>query len=105
LVPADNSFVLIQQTSDATAYVTMVSKVDQVYLAGDVNGGLVKIDNLKQQYDTMIAAFKAAIAAGFGALAGLDGGASLSAFNSAAASIQNLNKTTLENTTVKHGNG
>jgi hypothetical protein len=53
----------------------------------------------------MIASFKAAISAGFTALSGLDGGASLSAFNSAAASVINLNKTTLENTKVKHGNG
>jgi hypothetical protein len=95
----------VQQTSQATAYVSMVSKVDQIYLAGDANGGLVKIDDLKLQYDTMIASFKAAISAGFTALSGLDGGASLSAFNSAAASVINLNKTTLENTKVKHGNG
>jgi uncharacterized membrane protein YjjP (DUF1212 family) len=105
LIPKDNSVVIVQQTSQATAYVSMVSKVDQIYLAGDANGGLVKIDDLKLQYDTMIASFKAAISAGFTALSGLDGGASLSAFNSAAASVINLNKTTLENTKVKHGNG
>jgi hypothetical protein len=105
LIPTDNSVVIVQQTSQATAYVSMVSKVDQIYLAGDANGGLVKIDDLKLQYDTMIASFKAAISAGFTALSGLDGGASLSAFNSAAASVINLNKTTLENTKVKHGNG
>jgi len=105
LIPKDGSVVIVQQTSQATAYVSMVSKVDQIYLAGDANGGLVKIDDLKLQYDTMIASFKAAISAGFTALSGLDGGASLSAFNSAAASVINLNKTTLENTKVKHGNG
>ena len=105
LIPKDGSVVIVQQTSQATAYVSMVSKVDQIYLAGDANGGLVKIDDLKLQYDTMIASFKAAISAGFTAISGLDGGASLSAFNSAAASVINLNKTTLENTKVKHGNG
>jgi hypothetical protein len=105
LIPKDGSVVIVQQTSQATAYVSMVSKVDQIYLAGDANGGLIKIDDLKLQYDTMIASFKAAISAGFTALSGLDGGASLSAFNSAAASVINLNKTTLENTKVKHGNG
>jgi hypothetical protein len=105
LIPKDNSVVIVQQTSQATAYVSMVSEVDQIYLAGDANGGLVKIDDLKLQYDTMIASFKAAISAGFTALSGLDGGVSLSAFNSAAASVINLNKTTLENNTVKHGNG
>jgi hypothetical protein len=105
LIPKDGSVVIVQQTSQATAYVSMVSKVDQIYLAGDANGGLVKVDDLKLQYDTMIASFKAAIAAGFTALSGLDSGASLSAFNAAAASVINLNKTTLENTKVKHGNG
>lgn len=105
LIPANNSVVMVQQTSQSTAYVTMVSKVDQIYLAGDVNGGLVKIDDLKSQYDAMVAAFKVAIAAGFGALSALDGGASLSAFNASASSVLNLNKTTLQNTKVKHGNG
>lgn len=105
LIPANNSVVIVQQTSQATAYVSMVSKVDQVYIAGDANGGLVKIDDLKLQYDAMVAAFKAAIGAGFGALNALDGGVSLTAFNTAASSVLNLNKTTLENTTVKHGNG
>lgn len=105
LIPADKSVVIVQQTSQATAYVSMVSKVDQIYLAGDANGGLVKIDDLKSQYDAMVAAFKVAIAAGFSALSGLDGGASLSAFNASASSVLNLNKTTLENQTVKHGNG
>lgn len=105
LIPADNSVVIVQQISSTNAYVSMVSKVDQIYLAGDVNGGLIKIDNLKTQYDTMVAAFKTAIAAGFSALSGLDSGASLAAFNASATSILNLNKTTLENTKVKHGNG
>jgi hypothetical protein len=43
LIPKDGSVVIVQQTSQATAYVSMVSKVDQVYLAGDINGGLVKV--------------------------------------------------------------
>jgi hypothetical protein len=43
LIPANNSVVIVQQTSQANAYVSMVSKVDQVYLAGDINGGLVKV--------------------------------------------------------------
>lgn len=105
LVPKVGSFVVVTQMSETTSCVVMVSDVSQVYIAGDENGGLVKIDNLKTQYDTMISAFKAAIGAGFSALSGLDGGASLAAFNSAASSVQNLNKTTLENTKVKHGNG
>jgi hypothetical protein len=81
----------------------MVSEVDQIYLNGENNGGLIKIDNLKSQYDAGIAAIKAACVAGFTALSGLDSGVSLSAFNAAAASIQNLNLTPLQNNTVKHG--
>ena len=105
LIPKDGSIVIVNQVSDANAFVSMVSDVDQIYLAGDVNGGLVKINDLKTQYDTMVNGFKAAISAGFTALSGLDGGASLSAFNSAASSILLLNKTTLENTKIQHGNG
>lgn len=103
LIPKNNSVCYVTQSSDTTAFVSMVSEVDQIYLNGDGNGGLIKIDNLKSQYDANIAAIKAACVAAFTALSGLDGGASLSAFNAAAASIQNLNKTTLENTSVKHG--
>lgn len=73
-----------------------------IQLGGVSNGGLVKIDNLKTQYDAGIAAIKAAVAAGFSAQAGIDGGVGLSAFNTAAASIANLNKTPLQNTDVKH---
>ena len=103
LIPANNSVVVVTQTSDANGFVSMVSEVQQIYLNGDNNGGLVKIDNLKTQYDAGIAAIKAACVAAFTALSGLDAGASLAAFNAAAASIQNLNKIPLENTTVKHG--
>jgi hypothetical protein len=103
LIPKNNSIIIICQTSETSAFVSMVSEVDQIYLNGENNGGLIKIDNLKSQYDAGIAAIKAACAAGFSALSGLDGGASLSAFNAAAASIQNLNLTPLQNNTVKHG--
>jgi hypothetical protein len=42
LVPKNNSIVIVQQTSEATAYVSMVSEVQEIYLAGVDNGGLVK---------------------------------------------------------------
>lgn len=103
LIPKNNSIIIVTQLSETDAFVSMVSTVDQIYLNGDGNGGLIKIDNLKSQYDAGIAAIKAACADGFFALSGLDGGASLSAFNAAAAAIQNLNITPLENNTVKHG--
>jgi hypothetical protein len=46
LIPKDESIVIVTQLSDATAYVSMVSDVDQIYLAGDDNGGLVKVSEL-----------------------------------------------------------
>jgi hypothetical protein len=72
-------------------------------LNGDTHGGLIKIDNLKTQYDANFNAVKTACVAAFTALAALDGSASLNAFNAASSAITALNKTSLENTKVKHG--
>lgn len=105
IIPKVNSKVLVSFLSDQIGFVSMFSGVSEIRLNGVVNGGLIKIDNLKTQYDANVAAIKAACVAGFTALSGLDSGASLSAFNASATAILNLNKTTLENTTVKHGNG
>lgn len=110
--PQVDSVVIIARTAKNEPFILKESDLElyllianSIQLNGDDFGGVVKIDNLKTQYDAMVAAFKVAIAAGFSALSGLDGGASLAAFNASAASVSNLNKTTLENTKVKHGNG
>lgn len=103
LKPVQNSVVMVTLTSESTGFVSMVSDIDSIQLNSDNLGGLVKIDNLKLQYDANIAAIKAACVAAFTALSGLDSGASLAAFNSAATSILDLDKTALENTKVKHG--
>lgn len=72
-------------------------------------GGLIKIDDLKTQWDANInatgAAIKAALTVIDTALNALASGSgqSLNAFNTAATSIQSLNKTTLENSKIKHG--
>lgn len=107
LIPANNSVVIVQQTSQATAYVSMVSKVDQIYLAGDANGGLVKVqvlnaalNNLQTEINTLKVAITALIAAGY---APIDGGAALSTFTSLV--LPQINISQIENTTVKHGNG
>lgn len=105
IIPEVGSKVIVSFESDQIGFVSMFSGVSEIRLNGVVNGGLIKIDDLKTQYDANIAAIKAACVAGFTALSGLDGGASLTAFNSSATSILNLNKGTLENTTVLHGNG
>ena len=104
IIPEDNSLVGVTMVSNTVGFISFFSQVKEIYLRGDENGGLIKINDLKTQYDSMITGFKAAIAAGFTALSGIDSGASLAAFNASAAAVVVLNKTTLENTTVKHGN-
>jgi hypothetical protein len=106
LIPANGSLVIIQQTSQANAYVTMVSKVDQVYLAGDANGGLVKVQVLNaalNNLQTEINTLKIAITALMAGYAPIDGGVALSTFTSLV--LPQINILQIENTTVKHGNG
>ena len=106
LIPANNSVVIVQQTSQATAYVSMVSKVDQIYLAGDANGGLVKVQVLNtalNNLQTEINTLKIAITALMAGYAPIDGGAALSTFT--ALVLPQINISQIENQTVKHGNG
>jgi hypothetical protein len=107
LIPANDSVVIVQQTSQATAYVSMVSKVDQVYIAGDANGGLVKVqvlnaalNNLQTEINTLKALTGTAIAVYSGIL---DSGVSAATFN--AAVLPQINISQIENTKVLHGNG
>lgn len=46
LIPTDGSIVVISQLNSFDAYVSMVSDVDQIYLNGDGEGGLVKVNDL-----------------------------------------------------------
>ena len=106
LIPKDNSVVIVQQTSQATAYVSMVSKVDQIYLAGDANGGLVKVQVLNaalNNLQTEINTLKIAITALMAGYAPIDGGAALGVFTSLV--LPQINISQIENNTVKHGNG
>lgn len=106
LIPADKSVVIVQQTSQATAYVSMVSKVDQIYLAGDANGGLVKVQVLNaalNNLQTEINTLKVAITALMAGYAPIDGGVALSTFT--ALVLPQINISQIENQTVKHGNG
>ena len=106
LIPANDSVVIVQQTSQATAYVSMVSKVDQVYIAGDANGGLVKVQVLNaalNNLQTEINTLKIAITALMAGYAPIDGGVALSTFT--ALVLPQINISQIENTTVKHGNG
>ncbi len=93
---------------DNLPFVRMYSEVETIMLKSDTFGGLIKIDDLKTQSDTQHNAIKAAIIA---ALTPLDAqlialgqaGGGVAALNGAWASVLALNKTTLENTNVKHG--
>ena len=107
LIPTSDSVVIVQQTSQANAYLTMVSKVDQVYIAGDANGGLVKVqvlnaalNNLQTEINTLKTLTGTAIAVYSGIL---DSGVSAATFN--AAVLPQINITNIENTKVLHGNG
>ena len=94
LIPANGSVVIVQQTSQATAYVSMVSKVDQVYLAGDANGGLVKVIPLVTKLNTIEAQLNAIGVWGLTVTPPL--------------TLPPLTPTTIteiSNNTVKHGNG
>lgn len=46
LEPKDGSIVIVTETSNTTAFVSMVSEVGQIYLNGDNEGGLVKVNDL-----------------------------------------------------------
>lgn len=93
LIPTDNSVVIVQQTSQSTAYVSMVSNVDQIYLAGDVNGGLVKVTELTAKLNQLVTQ----IAANFEAIA--------ATYPYATVPLTPFSPTDYQNTTVKHGNG
>jgi hypothetical protein len=109
LIPKDGSVVIVQQTSQATAYVSMVSKVDQIYLAGDANGGLVKVNDLVSKLNRIendINVLKLVFSTWVPVPT--DGGAALKTAATAWLGQQILPITTindLSNNTVKHGNG
>jgi hypothetical protein len=97
LVPKTNSIVIISQLSDATAYVSMVSEIDNIYLGGDDFGGLVKVSELVSKINRLENAFNAHthIASSFG-----------SPTTPPAAPITPITtKSDLENKTIQHGKG
>ncbi len=93
LIPANNSVVIVQQTSQSTAYVSMVSKVDQVYIAGDANGGLVKVTELTAKLNQLVTQ----ISANFTAIA--------ATYPYAIVPLTPFSPTDYQNLKVKHGNG
>lgn len=108
LIPKDGSIVIVTQLSDATAYVSMVSEVDEIYLAGEDNGGLVKVQDLVSKMNTIendINTLKTIFSAWTPVPS--DGGAALklAAATWYAQTLTPTQVSELENKTVLHGNG
>lgn len=119
LIPKVDSLVKIAVCEKNEPYVISFSDIDEMrvtidgmevlikgneVLLGDGSfSGLVKVGSLVTEYNNRLNALKGAIAAGFGALSGIDSGASLAAFNSAAAGVLPMVQQTLENNKIKHG--
>lgn len=129
IVPVVGSDVVVSFLSDSSAYVSMFSEIDKIEInvndtvemisigqttikasVLNLNGsnylGLVKITELKTALNllqTDINTLKTAVTALMAGYAPIDGGIALAAYN--AIVLGQINLTTLENTTVKHGNG
>ncbi len=106
LIPQSGSVVIVSLTSNTTGYVSMVSSVDKVYLAGDEHGGVVivqdlvtKLNALENDLNTLKQAFTSWV------VAPGDGGLALKAISAAWAgtSIANTTVNDLENDKVVHG--
>ncbi len=100
--------------SDLEEWYIVIGTTTIDVLAGSIKfgngsfGGLMKIDDLKTQWDSNVAALKAAVVA---ALTPVDvqlvalgqAGGSVTAFNGLAGQILNLTKASLENEDITHG--
>lgn len=107
-VPKVDSFVIVSYLNPSTAFVSMVSEVDALYLNGNTYGGLVKVvdlvtklNNVENDLNTVKAAFAAWV------VVPGDGGAALKAIAAAwaAATITPTVRANIENTEVTHGDG
>ena len=109
IIPDIDSQVIVC-VQENLSFITMFSEVSEIQLNGDNYYGLIRVVELLNEINTRNTTFKAAITA---ALTSIDasivslGGASASsaAFTAATATITNILKASVENTTVKHGNG
>ncbi len=109
IIPEVDSHVIVC-VQENLSYVTMFSEVSEIQLNGDNYNGLIKVVDLLNEINTRNTTLKTAITT---ALTSIDasivslGGASTSsaAFTAATTTITNILKATVENTTVKHGNG
>ena len=110
IIPKVGSVAIVTMTSQSTGYVAMFSEIDAIKLNGDENGGIIKIDDLSSQWNANVNAIKTVFQTVFAAIDSsltTAGGpaVAVSAYSPLSVNIKTLNKTTLENQTVKHGNG
>lgn len=93
LVPKSNSIVIVQMVSETRAYVSMVSEVDEILLAGDANGGIVKAVELTAKLNQLITQ----ISANFTAIA--------ATYPYTIVTLTPIVASDFQNNKVKHGNG
>lgn len=108
LEPKDGSIVIITPISDTLAFVAMVSEVEQIYLNGDNEGGLIKITDITTELNNrytilknIFLAIATAADTGISSAGGTPG--VVTAYNAIESTLTDLNKNAYENTKVKHG--
>lgn len=106
LIPADGSFVVVTQISEATAFISMVSGVDQVYINGDNEEGIVtvkslttKLNNLENKVNTIISTFNSHVHSGVST----GGGSSAVSPTPVTGTLTPTNKEDIQNSKIKHG--
>lgn len=124
-IPSVGSTVGVVMSTNVDPYIISWSDLDEWYivigsttidllkgelkLGGDAYGGIIKIDDLKTQWDANVTALKTVFQTVFAAIDSsltTAGGpaVAVSAYTPLASDIKTLENTTLENTNVKHGN-
>lgn len=108
IIPTVESKVLVTMQNESTGYVGMYSQVDFIYLNGDSYGGLVKVadlvtklNNLENKVNTLITAMSSWV------VVPNDGGAALKTIAATfyGSQLAVTTQASIENTTVKQGNG
>lgn len=105
--PSIGSLVMISPQDEVTYFVSMYSDIDEVWIRGTANGGVVKVSNLitkVNKIESDLNTLKTVFSTGWVVVAE-DGGAALKAA-AATWAAQTITPTTandIQSTTVKHG--
>lgn len=105
LIPKNDSLVVVTQYSQTTAFISMVSDVDQIYLCGDDEEGMVtvksltdKLNNLENKVNDLIVACSSQVVT-----LAPSGTFPLASYFASVTPLVPTNKTQIQNTKVKHG--